>query len=147
LWKIGIDAGSPARLTDFRATRPSVSPDGKQIACIYSYEGPEKPLANLGVIPFDGGPATKIAERPPSAHLSGQPIRWTPDGRSIAYLDLREGVTNIWSLPVGGGQPRQLTRFTTDRIYAFAWSPDGKWLAMSRGATTADAVLISEVNK
>jgi Tol biopolymer transport system component len=79
--------------------------------------------------------------------LSGQPIRWTPDGRSIAYLDLREGVTNIWSLPVSGGQPRQLTRFTTDRIYAFAWSHDGKWLAMSRGATTADAVLISEVNK
>jgi serine/threonine protein kinase/Tol biopolymer transport system component len=147
LWKIGIDGGSPTRLTDFRSTRPSVSPDGKQIACIYSYEGTEKPIANFGVIPFDGGPATKIAERPPSAHLSGQPIRWTPDGRSIAYLDLREGVTNIWSLPVGGGQPRQLTRFTTDRIYAFAWSPDGKWLAMSRGATTADAVLISEVNK
>ncbi|HEV2664102.1 MAG TPA: protein kinase, partial [Blastocatellia bacterium] len=145
LWKIGIEGGSPARLTDFRATRPSVSPDGKQIACIYSYEGPGTPLANFGLIPFDGGPATKIADRPPSAHMSGQPIRWTPDGRSIAYLDLRDGVTNIWSVPVRGGQPRQLTRSTTNRIYAFAWSRDGKWLAMSRGGTTADAVLISEV--
>jgi len=147
LWKIGIDGGSPTRLTDFRSTRPSVSPDGKQIACIYSYEGPEKPLANFGLIPFDGGPAKKIADRPPSAHLSGQSLRWTPDGRSIAYLDLRDGVTNVWSLPVGGGQPRQLTRFTSDRIYAFAWSLDGKWLAMSRGATTSDAVLISEVKQ
>jgi Tol biopolymer transport system component len=37
-----------------------------------------------------------------------------------------------------------LTHFTSDRVFAFAWSPDGKWLAMSRGDTSADAVLISE---
>lgn len=145
MWKIGIDGGSPARLTDFRAMLPSISPDGKQIACLYSDEGPETAPANFGLIPFDGGPATKIAESPLSARGSNQMLRWTPDGRTLAYLDQRGGVTNIWSVPVGGGQPRQLTHFTTDGVYAFAWSRDGKWLAMSRGAQTTDAVLISEV--
>ncbi len=145
LRKIGIDGGSPTRLTDFRAMWPSISPDGKQIACLYSDKGSEAPPTNFGLIPFDGGPVTNIAEMPLSARGVNQMLRWLPDARAIAYLGQQAGVINIWSVPVGGGQPKQLTRFTSDGVYAFAWSHDGKWLAMSRGGQTTDAVLISEV--
>ena len=138
MWKIGIDGGSPVQLTDFSADFPSISPDGQQIA-YRSVEGP-----HLGLIPFDGGSATKIAELLPSAKANNQAPRWMPDGRAIAYLDQRGGVTNIWSVPISGGQPQQLTHFTSDGVYAFAWSRGGKWLAMSRGNEASDAVLISE---
>ncbi len=71
-------------------------------------------------------------------------VRWTPDGRGIAYIATRGGVSNIWSQPLDGGSPKQLTDFKTDRIFSFDWSPDGKWLVLARGTETSDVILIKE---
>ncbi len=54
------------------------------------------------------------------------------------------GISNIWSQPLDGGAPKQLTDFKTDRIFAFDWSRDGKQLAVSRGTVTSDVVLIKD---
>jgi len=35
-----------------------------------------------------------------------------------------------------------LTHFTSDAIFDFSWSRDGKHLTLSRGVTASDAVLI-----
>jgi Tol biopolymer transport system component len=67
--------------------------------------------------------------------------RWTPDGRGLAYAE--KG--NIWVQSLDGGQPRQLTKFTDQEITDFAWSPDGKRLAVSRRTDLADVVLIKGV--
>ena len=75
---------------------------------------------------------------------SGPPrrMRWTPDGRGIAYLD-QATESNIWVQPLDGARDYQLTRFTDRRrIGDFAWSRDGSRLAVSRGITTSDIVLI-----
>jgi hypothetical protein len=40
------------------------------------------------------------------------------------------------------GPPRQITRFP-DEIVAYAWSPDGKQLALTRFTQSRDVVLIS----
>jgi hypothetical protein len=50
-------------------------------------------------------------------------------------------VSNIWGQPVAGGPPQQVTHFTSDEIFKFDWSPDGR-LALSRGSEPIDAVLI-----
>jgi eukaryotic-like serine/threonine-protein kinase len=144
LWKMSIDGGEPVQLTDFLATWPSISPDGKQIACSYSDQGTEGRAANFGLISFDGGPATKIAKQPHSATFPNYQFKWMPDGRAVAFLDQREGVPNIWMVPISGGEPRPLTRFKSDGVIAFAWSRDGKWLAFSRISATTDVVLLSE---
>jgi eukaryotic-like serine/threonine-protein kinase len=144
LWKVSIDGGEPIRLTDFRARWASISPDGQRIACFYSDEGLESPLKYFGWIPFEGGPATPIVEPPRTARFVNYEFKWMPDGRAIAFLDERDRVNNIWTLPLGGGEPRPLTHFKTDGVYAFAWSPNGKWLALSRGSQMTDVVLISE---
>jgi Tol biopolymer transport system component/DNA-binding winged helix-turn-helix (wHTH) protein len=144
LWKIGIDGGEPVRLTDFRARWPDISPDGKQIVCLYGDEGLETPLKYFGWIPFSGGPVTKIAEAPRSAIFPNFQFKWTPDGRAVAFLDRRDGVLNIWLLPRDGGEPRPLTQFKSNGVYAFAWSRDGQWLALWRGSRTNDVVLLSE---
>ena len=50
---------------------------------------------------------------------------------------------NVWSQPLDGAAPKQLTDFKQERIFAFDWSRDGKQLALARGTLTRDAVLIS----
>jgi Tol biopolymer transport system component len=73
----------------------------------------------------------------------GRRPRWTPDGRQIAYIDVIE--TNLWSMPVEGGPPKPLTRFTDRtpgrKIDAFDWSRDGQRLAIIRATSTNDIVL------
>jgi Tol biopolymer transport system component len=70
---------------------------------------------------------------------------WTPDGRMLVYIDTRGGISNLWSLPVDGSPPAPLTDFRADRIYAFDFSRDGKWVVMSRGNASNDVVLFSDV--
>jgi hypothetical protein len=53
-------------------------------------------------------------------------------------------MSNIWATPLDGGQPRWLTSFVDLRIFGFAWSRDGRTLAVSRGEYTSDVVLITD---
>ena len=70
-------------------------------------------------------------------------VSWTPDGRGVAYPS--DG--NLWVQPLSGGAPRQLTRFTDGRpIGSFAWSRDGRRLAITRSTITNDIVLFEGLN-
>jgi hypothetical protein len=71
-------------------------------------------------------------------------LRWTPDARALTDIDTINGVSNIWSLPLDGGPPKQLTDFKTDQIFLFDFSRDGKQLALSRGTQTSDVILIRD---
>jgi Tol biopolymer transport system component len=66
------------------------------------------------------------------------------DGKAVAYVDTHEGVSNIWSQPIDGGSPQQLTRFKSDRTFSFGLSPDGRQLVLARGTQTRDVVLIRD---
>jgi Tol biopolymer transport system component len=74
--------------------------------------------------------------------FTGGKVSFTPDGKSVAYNVTDKGVDNIWVQPLDGA-PRQLTHFTTGKITQFAWSPDGKKLAVFRAHTTSDVVLLN----
>ena len=73
-------------------------------------------------------------------------VRWFLDGRAIAYVD-DATVMNIWVQSLEGGPPRQLTQFTDHVIGDFAWSWDGKRLAISRAMTTNDIVLFKGLKR
>jgi dipeptidyl aminopeptidase/acylaminoacyl peptidase len=64
--------------------------------------------------------------------------RWSPDGRRLAFLSNRSGSTQIWLLPLDGGEAEQLTR-VKGGVSAPAWSPDGRWIAFT-AALTADGI-------
>jgi Tol biopolymer transport system component len=53
-------------------------------------------------------------------------------------------VSNIFVQPVDGSPGRQVTNFTSDSINSFAWSHDGKTLAVVRVHNTSDIVLLHE---
>lgn len=71
--------------------------------------------------------------------------QWAGDGQALLYSLTRNGVTNIWSQPLAGGPPKQVTEFQSDQIFRFAWSRDGKQLVLARGTVVSDVVLISSL--
>lgn len=76
------------------------------------------------------------------------PLRWTPDGGSLIYVDPHQGAANLWRVPLNGGAPQPVTHFNDakpERIWAFDLTRDGKQLVIARGGDSADVVLISEV--
>ena len=143
LWKVSIDGGEPVRLTtDNLTSNPTVSPDGSLVACWYRDDQPNT-LTKVAIIPFAGGDPVKVLDVPSSVTINAG-LRWTPDGRALTYIDTINGVSNIWSLPLDGGKPVQLTDFKTDQIFWFDFSRDGKQLALSRGTQTSDVILIRD---
>ena len=143
LWKLSIDGGSPEQLTDYPSVCPVVSPDGKWISCYYRPE--TKAPWKLGIIPFGGGPPVKSFDVPQNV-LFQSLVRWTPDGRGLAYIKSHDGISNVWVQPLDGNPAKQLTDFKTDQIFWFDWSPDGRQLGVSRGAVTSDVVLMKDVH-
>ncbi len=151
IWRVPVDGGVPLRLFEKAARSQSVSPDGKLIACLYFGDQRRAVGLRMAVIPFEGGPPVKIFDvrlTPFSKWRSFgslDTIRWSPDGRALTYIESQGGVSNIWSQPLNGSKPVQLTNFKTGRIFNFDWSPDGKWLALARGTITSDVVLINDL--
>ncbi len=94
------------------------------------------------MIPFEGG--EPVYEFDVDQTIRDKAPVWTADGRAITYVLHRGGVSNIWSQPLDGGTPKQLTDFKTDRIFAYDWSRDGKHLLLARGTVSNDVVLISD---
>ena len=98
----------------------------------------------IAIIPFEGGDAIKTFPVPPkwSHGIARNTVQWTPDGRSINYAVYRDNASNIWRQPLDGGPAYQVTHFADQQIFNFAYSPDGKKLALSRGTYGRDVVLL-----
>ena len=145
LWKVSIDGGTPTRIMDRNATMGVVSPDGKYIAYTYP-ESPDvtAPANRLAVMPFEGGEPVKTFQ----VNVGGtvlSVVQWARDGKSILYTVTGNNVTNLWSQPLDGGPAKQATEFKEMLMTGFAWSPDGKQLACTRGNLVRDAVLIRDL--
>jgi Tol biopolymer transport system component len=140
IWKVDIDGGSPVQLTNRQSEFPLISPDGKSIAYFYT-DDQSNSQPTIAIIPVDGGNPVKTVQLPQTV----QPLwfGWTPDGRSIAYIDNGSGLLNIWSKPIDGGAPKQLTNFKSVLVNSFAISRDNK-IAVYRFSATRDVVLIKD---
>ncbi|MGC1435217.1 MAG: protein kinase [Terriglobales bacterium] len=71
-------------------------------------------------------------------------LRFSPDGKGFVYPIREKGVDNLYLQPLDGGTGRQLTNFTSLKIYSYQWSPDGKKLALVRGDSPSDLILIKD---
>jgi Tol biopolymer transport system component len=139
-WQVPIQGGTPAPVVVPNAAggAPRISPDGKLLAYLAMATTMTGPMV-LTVVPLAGGsPICRLDVPVGATH-----IRWAPDGKALDYLLTRGGATNVWRQALAGGAPKQITNFKSDRIFFFAWSRDGKQLALERGNTPSDVVLIS----
>jgi Tol biopolymer transport system component/DNA-binding winged helix-turn-helix (wHTH) protein len=137
LWKVPITGGEPTRLTNDFTVFPSVSPDGKMVACIYSKDTstPGQPA----IFSFADGKLLKVFPHT----ITGSPyIRWSPDGQNLIYAENPIGAAILWKQPLAGGERQALLKLETDSLYGFDWSRDGQRIAYVRGLWTANIVLV-----
>jgi Tol biopolymer transport system component len=139
IWKVSIDGGEPVQVVKRASENPEISPDGKLIACQFR----ENVGASwrFGMFSSEGGEPLKVYDIP---QIEGADFRWAPDGKSLTYHVVKKGVSNVWSLPIDGGPPKQLTNFKNDLMFNFKWAPNGKDMIMARGSRITDVVLIHD---
>jgi serine/threonine protein kinase len=139
LVKAPIDGGPSQVLSESPSVGLfDVSPDGKLAAFpTLEHSGEHKEM--LALVDTDGGKAAKVVEfQRPRFGL----LHFSRDGKGVVYPVRENGIENLWLQPLDGSKGRQLTDFTGERIFDFHWSFDGKQLALVRGHTDADVVLI-----
>jgi tricorn protease-like protein len=61
----------------------------------------------------------------------------------LYYISTIGDVGNLWSLPLDGSPPQQLTNFKSHQLGNFILSPDGERVAFWRGTESRDVVLLS----
>lgn len=86
-------------------------------------------LGDLYELPIEGGKATRITE---GLAFDSQP-KYAPDGNSILFLSDRSGGNNVWILDRKEQDTVQLTQGNTFKIQSADWSPDGNYVAVSKG--------------
>ena len=144
LARVSIDGGSPQTLSDLDISDSvfDVSPDGKLVAfgtLEHSGEHKEK----IALVATDSG-QTKLLD---FERLRFGLLRFSRDGKAVVYPTRDNGVDNLWLQPLDGSRGHAITDFKSERIRDFHWSFDGRQLAMVRGHTDSDVVLIRDMQQ
>ncbi len=107
---------------------PQISPDGAQIVFVRKQVGDKNEyVTNLWLVDSSG---KTVSQQFTSGNKDSGP-QWSPDGSKVAFVSRRdESNTQIYTIATTGGEARPLTKFPEGRIGQFAWSSDGKSLAV-----------------
>jgi len=137
-----VPASTVARA--FQAGRGmGVSPDGRILAYLVEFVNLESGAGTPRIALLDLTTPTAPRLLDANPHISAGP-RFTVDGKAVAYPIRENGVDNIWIQPIDGSVGRQITKFDSEQILSFHWSPDVKNLGILRGHNDSDVVLLQE---
>ncbi len=137
LFKIALDGGSIVRLVDGTALDPIWSPDGNLI--VYSGTNVSSFAPLLAIRP-DGSPFDL-----PHIDLrrAGQHVRFTPDGKSLIYMQGLLASQDFWLLDLASRKSRLLTKLQNRAtMWTFDVTPDGKQIVFDRLRENSDVVMI-----
>jgi len=109
---------------------PQVSPDGLWVAYVVttSDRDADEQRSAIWMVSWDGAQQLALT----AAACETDKPRWSPDGQYLSFLTSPAGSDKpqLMLLDRRGGEPRQLTTVTGD-IREYAWSPDGKRVAIA----------------
>jgi Tol biopolymer transport system component len=139
--RLEVVPGSEIPNEFFGAPPVTLSPDGKRMPFVV---GVPPAQTRIRMVTLDAGPHPPTSTLIPDPRSSGSFVRFTPDGKSLAYAILENGVENLWVQPLDGSPGKQITNFRTESVSDFRWSPDGKTLGLVRVNTQSDIVLLHD---
>ncbi len=102
-----------------------VSPDGSRVVFVVTRTDTEqdRTVSNLWLVETAGGAPRQLT----TAYANDTAPRWSPDGRTVAFVSDREERKELWLIPADFGEAHRLTRGSSD-VGPPAWSPDGQQL-------------------
>jgi dipeptidyl aminopeptidase/acylaminoacyl peptidase len=125
---------------------PQISPDGGQVAFVRVTVNEERDRYEtaLWMVATDGS----SPPRPFTAGPHDTAPRWSPDGRTLAFLRAaeRDGRTEppqIHLISAAGGEARALTQLPRG-VGELVWSPDGRRIAFTTTTTAEDLARAKE---
>src|SRR6266536_3095782 len=104
---------------------PQLSSDGKWVAYTVSIPSLQdnRNVSRVWVVEVATGKSRQVTGGPGSDR---QP-RWSPDGKTLAFISTREAGAQVWLLPIGGGDARKVSSLP-DGASDPLWLPDGTGL-------------------
>jgi Tol biopolymer transport system component len=144
LSRVPIDGGTPQEISGSPVSQNfDLSPDGK-LAAFATLEHSGEHKEKLALVSTEPGQSPKVIDL---EKFRFGLLRFSPDGKAVVYPARENGVDNLWAQPLSGEKGHYLTNFKTERIYDMRWSFDGKQLALVRGHTDSDVVLIRDAQQ
>src|SRR6266536_764949 len=102
---------------------PQLSPDGRWVA--YAVATPSltdnRNVSRIWLAEVATGANRQITQGPGSDRSP----RWSPDGRTLAFLSTRQNGAQVWVLDVTGGEARRVSNLP-EGAGELTWLPDGK---------------------
>ena len=112
-----------------RLADPQCSPDGAWVAYTVAHVDSAKDRydSDVWMTRWDGSASVRLT----TSDESESSPRWSPDGRTLAFLSKRAGAkaAQVWLLPMAGGESERVTD-AKGGVSGLEWSPDGKRLAL-----------------
>jgi Tol biopolymer transport system component len=139
--RVPIDGGAPEVIVKSPIGMFELSPDGKWLASVDVREQDHKLMYRLD---STEGQPTRYFEA--DQRITSTPV-FTPDGKSFLYVVRDKGVDNLWQQGLSGTESKPLTNFAKDIILRYAYSFDGKRIAIERGDLESDAFLFRDTSK
>lgn len=103
------------------------SPDGQQLVTVLQNSG----WNHLYLLSVKGGEPKQITD----GAFEDEDPQFAPDGKSIVFVSNRGLLesTNLWSIPVHGGEVHQLAKFEVPGVVSNPqWAPDSRHIVFNR---------------
>lgn len=123
-----------------------LSPDGKLLAFNNIKESRNEELnektSEIGIVYLEEQNRIRIFRFP----RIGSSLSWTPDSKSFDYFENTSEDAKIWRRTLDeDAEPKLLLSIPKTQLFNFAWSADGKNLALARGKQERDVILLKNL--
>jgi serine/threonine protein kinase len=140
IMKIAAAGGERMDVTTINGNSPAISNDGNTVV----FASMDDKRNSLYKISLAGGKPEHLFDLP---KFTAQNILARPGSNEISFVVTTDGVSNIYTRSIDGGEQKQFTHFDDYFIMSFAWTPDGKSVIVTRGDERSDVVILTEEEK